>query len=177
MAAASQPGATTGMKPWLRIVFAVSLAVNLAVLGLVVGTFLRFGFPGGDRPPPPTGVSVFRALPPEDRKALRDHLRDTLPPPSDRRSEAEDLARALSAEPFDPAALETVVQAQAATRIAFQEAMQQAWFDHVLAMDDAERTAYADRLVDLAEHGKDHHKGKPGDGPADRSGDGPADRP
>lgn len=160
--------APTGMKPWLRIVFGLSLAVNLLVVGLMVGAFLRFGLPGGDRPPPPTGISVFRALPSEDRKALRDHLRETLPPPADRRSEVNALVRALTADPFDPEALEAVMTAQAAPRIAFQEAMEQAWLQRVVTMDDAERADYADRLVRMAEHGKDH-------GPRDGKHDGKRD--
>lgn len=150
------PAATptsTGMKPWLRVVFGLSLALNLLVLGLVLGVMMRFGFPGGDRPPPPTGVSLVRALPSEDRRAIRDHLRETLPPPPDRLAEANDLAGALSADPYDPAALETVVDAQAAHRVAFQVALKEAWMGHIAEMDAADRAAYAERLLEYAERG------------------------
>ncbi|MBB96832.1 MAG: hypothetical protein CML68_19815 [Rhodobacteraceae bacterium] len=145
--------APQGMKPWIRVVLGLSLAVNLLIIGLVLGAVLRFGGPGANRPPP-TGVSLIRALPSDDRRALRDHLHEILPPPADRLGEARDLAAPLMATPFDPAALEAVVQEQAATRSAFQDALQQAWLDHVMTMDDADKAAYAKRLLELAEHGR-----------------------
>ena len=103
---ASRPAAP-GTKPWLRVVLGLSLMLNLLIVGLVLGAVIRFGGPG-ERPPPPTGVAMFRALPSDDRRAMRDHLREALLPPSDRRSEAEDLAEVLSADPLtvDPETLD-----------------------------------------------------------------------
>ncbi|WP_428928450.1 periplasmic heavy metal sensor [Marinibacterium sp. SX1] len=158
---AGQTTATGAMRPWLRVVLAVSLALNLLVVGLVVGAVLRFGLPGSHMPPP-TGLSLIRALPAEDRKALKAHIFEVLPPPADRVAEARDLAAELSAVPFDPAALRAVVEAQSATRAAFHGALQQAWMDHVAGMEDAARVAYAERLVELAEDGRGP-KGPPRD--------------
>ena len=92
---ASSPAPAPGMKPWLRVVLGMSLAVNLLILGLVLGAVLRFGGPG-DRPPPPTSVSMFRALPSDDRRDMRNMLREALPPSRDRRSESVCLKCASS---------------------------------------------------------------------------------
>lgn len=162
---ASSPAPAPGMKPWLRVVLGMSLAVNLLILGLVLGAVLRFGGPG-DRPPPPTSVSMFRALPSDDRRDMRNMLREALPPSRDRRSEAADLAAVLSADPYDEAAVIAVLDDHAARREAFQAALRDAWLGHVDDMSAEERSAYAERLVDYADHGrppKDGRKG--GDGP------------
>lgn len=162
----SDPVATPpsgGMKPWVRILFGVSLAANLLVVGLAVGAALRFGPGGADRPPPPTGVSIYLSLPHEDRKLLRAKLRDVMPSPRDRKDEARDLSDALAAVPFDRGALEEVMRVQSDQRMAFQSAMEQVWLEHVSTMDDATRAAYALRLIELAEHGRHHDKDKRGD--------------
>ncbi|MGR3804897.1 periplasmic heavy metal sensor [Marinibacterium profundimaris] len=156
---ASRPAAP-GTKPWLRVVLGLSLMLNLLIVGLVLGAVIRFGGPG-ERPPPPTGVAMFRALPSDDRRAMRDHLREALLPPSDRRSEAEDLAEVLSADPLDDAALLSVLDQHAARREAFQQELRQAWLGHVTTMTADERAAYAERLVEFSdqhrhpEHGRE----------------------
>ncbi|MEM8730799.1 MAG: periplasmic heavy metal sensor [Pseudomonadota bacterium] len=144
----------TGMKPWLRVVFGLSLAANLLIVGLVVGAVLRFGGPGAERPPLPTGLSMYRALPPEDRRALRGHVKKALPPSETRASEAKDLAAALSADPYDEAALIVLLDRHAADRARFQMALRQVWLTHVSDMSPDDRDAYAGRLIDLTDNRK-----------------------
>lgn len=141
------------VRPWLRLLLAGSLALNLLVVGLVAGAAWRFAGPGHDRGPPPTGVALIRALPPADRQALRDRIRAEAPPDTDRRAEAESLARALEAKPFDRDALAAEVARQTHARGSFQSILLKVWLDHVAAMDDDRRAAYADRLVDLSRRG------------------------
>ncbi len=155
------PPSGGGMKPWLRVLLGVSLAANLLIVGLAAGAALRFGSTKADRPPPPTGVTIYLSLPPEDRRALRSKMREVMPAPKEREAEVRELARVLALTPFDQAALEEVMQVQSGQRAQFQSAMEAAWLEHVADMDDGTRAHYAERLVELAEHG--HHHGKPKD--------------
>lgn len=149
-----------GMKPWVRVLLGVSLAANLLIVGLATGAALRFGGSKADRPPPPTGVSIYLSLPSEDRKVLRTKLREVMPARQDRMAEAEELSRVLATTPFDRAALEEVMRVQSGQRAQFQSAMEGVWLEHVAEMDDATRAAYAERLVELAKHGRHHGKDK-----------------
>ncbi len=139
-------------RAWVRILLGVSLALNLAVIGLVIGAAFRFGGPGGaHRPPPPMGAILYRELPREDRKALRgrafggreEHA-------TKRRDEAAAIDAALRAVPFDAAALDAFLDGQARHREEFLSIVQEAWLARVSAMSDAERAAYADRLMQAA---------------------------
>lgn len=148
------------LRLWLRIVLGVSLALNLLVIGLAVGAALRLGGPELRRPPPPTGVALIRALPPEDRKAILRRVRDKAPNRPDRAAEAQALADALTASPFDPEALDAVATAQTGRRNAFQTALLSTWLDHVAAMSAQDRADYAQRILRFADHNRrDKDKG------------------
>ncbi|GHG97410.1 periplasmic heavy metal sensor [Pseudodonghicola xiamenensis] len=138
------------MRPWLRGLLAVSLALNLAVAGLVIGAAIRFGERHErSHPPMPLGALLFRELPREDRKMLRDRGWETREDRNARRrAEAAALDTALRAVPFDPAPLEAFVARDAARQQAFETAMHAAWLSRVAAMSDAQRDQYADRLQD-----------------------------
>ncbi|MDP5215657.1 periplasmic heavy metal sensor [Ruegeria sp. 2205SS24-7] len=140
-------------RTWVKLLLGVSLALNLAVAGLAVGAMLRFGGDDHKRPMPKTvGSTLYRALPDEDRKALRTQTRDIH---KARRGAKEGDLKAviavLDAEPFDPQALRDVIGKQAKARNAVFMEMQTAWIEQVLTMDDVERQAYADRLEELAQ--------------------------
>lgn len=134
---------------WMRLALGVSLALNLLVLGVVIGALLR---PGAERHggagARSMGVMLFRALPAEDRRALRAEMRGM----AQRARPAEDAAgmgaldAALRAQPFDPAALDALVAQSNQRRHAWQQEMHQAWLNRVAGMSDGERAAYADRL-------------------------------
>ena len=60
-------------RVWVRIVLLTSLALNLAVLGVVIGAFVRFG-PHRDGPPSRAdlvGGAYTHALSPADRRKDR----------------------------------------------------------------------------------------------------------
>lgn len=133
---------------WLRLLFGVSLALNLAVLGFVGGMMVRFGGPDAIRPPPHTiGAVLFRELPRGDQHALR---AETGRAHGDRharqRADAMAISAAVRAIPFDPAALNALLDEQATRRTGIQQSAQQAWLVRVAGMSQATRTAYADRL-------------------------------
>lgn len=141
------PKAGRGMR-WLLI---ASLALNLLVVGIVVGAM--FGGPGRDHRAgqPRDAVAPYtRALAPRDRRALRRELRQSL---FDRRPSSDALAAPymqvvalLRAAPFDADALRTALTAQSAQAQARLTAGREVLLAHISAMTDAERRAYSDRL-------------------------------
>ena len=153
------PGRRTGR--WTRIVLVVSLALNLAVAGVVVGGML---FHGGPRGPGPHGADggpslrglgptpFLMALDPDDREALAAAARERAVPWRENRDAMRDrLDRMLDlirAQPFDAAA---VTEALAALRLAGAErqALGEALLvDRLDAMTPAARTDYADRIAE-----------------------------
>src|SRR5699024_8239123 len=98
------PSGRTRLLRWLLV---VSLAINLAVMGLALGFMLR---DHTGRPPRGFDMTlgpVVRALAPEDRAALRASLTrcaDIMPPRRARDSDLAVLVMALSQDPYDPAA-------------------------------------------------------------------------
>ncbi|MFT7596282.1 MAG: putative membrane protein, partial [Paracoccaceae bacterium] len=145
-----------------------SLALNLLVLGLVTGAFLRFGGPDGMRPPPRTiGAMLFRELSREDRRALRDDAKSAHDKrPLRRRAQIQAVGAALRQSPFDAIVLADLLAGQEAQHTAFNAAVHQAWMKRVSGMSDAERLAYADRLEKALTHHPHSdrgHRSKPDD--------------
>ena len=106
-------------RRWVGWALAVSLCLNIALLGAAGGALLRHGPPG---PPPGGGAldpwtlrKVIRMLPEEERDAARALFRDRRPEfealGPQRREARQAAAAALEATPFDPAALEAALQA------------------------------------------------------------------
>ncbi len=151
---------TPRVRPWMRILLAVSLAANLLIVGVVVGTAWRFGGPGSDRSPPPTGVALIRALPIEDRRAVLTQMRAESPPRANARDEARLLADALRADPFDRDVLSVEVSRQTHARDSFQSVLLRVWLDHVASMEVKERADYAARLLEMSERDKNRKKKK-----------------
>ncbi len=137
---------------WFRIVLGLSLALNLAVVGVVAGAAWRHG--GKDRmrgPGHPGGAALYRALPPDERRAFRDDLRARHPDLHNPAQNGQDaLIAALRARPFDPQALAAAMSAEAARREVWQRAVQQVWLERVTAMDDAARATFADRIEEIS---------------------------
>ncbi len=135
----------------LRLLLFGSLALNLLVAGIVVGS-LAAGRGGGDRPPR-IGFDLgplAAMLDPADRRAILREVRQTpgLRPagPAQRRRGLEQVAGLLRAEPFDPAALAAILAAQREAGERVVSAAQEAFIAHLAAVGPAERARYADRL-------------------------------
>lgn len=149
---------------WMRLLLAVSLAINLLVAGLVLGAVLRAGgLHGAERAegPPPSlrslGLTPFyMALDPEDRHKLRDEARARSG--SFRESREALRARfaamlaALKAEPFDAGALRDIARQQREAGMRWQALGDDILMARIAAMSPAERAAYADRLEKSFRH-------------------------
>ena len=149
----SQPGPekSSRARMWVRILLAVSLALNLLFIGLAVGAAARFGGPDGRRLPPSVGAALIRALPAEHRRGLRDQVRAQRD--ADRReqgrTEAQAISETLRAPQFDPDTLAELAGRQLTRHNGRLVAMQRAWLDQVKDMSAEERKAYAARLQEV----------------------------
>lgn len=142
----SKPGS------WMRVALVISLAINLAVLGMVAGAFLKAGGPTGHRfAVRDLGFGPFsEALSDEDRQALRKAFSDRAPDFRERRLRIrEDVAAILAAlreEPFDPTVLTAALERGAARAAERQDVGQALILERVGQMSSAERQSFADRL-------------------------------
>jgi uncharacterized membrane protein len=143
---------------WIKAALAVSVALNLGVAGLALGAWLGDGKDHG-RMPRDLSFGLFaEALSRDDRRALRRAFEERMPDMrSDReavRGEIAALLAALRAEPYEPAALTAAlaaVEGRLSGRIELGRSLLQ---DHILAMPEAERRAFADRLEKGLRHGQ-----------------------
>lgn len=143
------PAAPSGRG--LKIALGLSLMLNLAVAGLVVGAVINQRAPGRSDMVRDLGFGPYtEALSDEDRVALRRSFMREVPDLRDMRramrADLDDLLAVLRAEPFDPAALESVLARQNARMSERIVLGQRLLFDRVAAMTPAARAAFADRL-------------------------------
>ncbi|MEX0287355.1 MAG: periplasmic heavy metal sensor [Paracoccaceae bacterium] len=145
---------------WMRILLGVSLALNLATIGIVTGAAYRILGPGGPPHPPSFGGAVIRSLPHDERKALVAEARKSVNGQSARREGLAPLVTALRADPFDVEAITALLQSQRNRQAAWAEAMQGAWLTRVSAMSAEERAAYADKIEEAEARRAERRKKK-----------------
>lgn len=132
----------------LRIALAVSLALNLVIVGIVAGAVLRQGPPRGgqDFGLGPLSEALSRA----DRKALRaafvDRHPDLRAERQAMRTDVEVLVDTLRAETFDPLALDAALTAIVRRNGDLLASGQDLLSARLKAMDPSDRAAFADRL-------------------------------
>ena len=147
---------------WARVVLIASLALNLAVVGVVAGAAWRFGGDRYDRRASDFSVPYIRALSPADRRAIGKELRRAqgheTTGKAARGARFEQMSEALRAEPFDLARVEELSLQQRSAVNARLSAAQEIWLSYVAQMTPNERAAYADRLDEALTHGP--HKRK-----------------
>lgn len=137
----------------LKIALAVSVALNLAVAGLVGGAMLHDSGEGGrgDNMTRDLGFGLFDgALQSQDRdnlrRAIQERFDDLRAARQQMQSDAQAILAALKATPFDPAALSAAMDAQTkhlGARLDFGNSVVR---DFLLALPDEARLAFADRL-------------------------------
>jgi uncharacterized membrane protein len=136
-------------RGWIKILLAVSLALNLAVAGMAIGAFLRNGGPPQGRDDMGLGP-LADALAPADRRALRkafiDHFPDLRKGREALRADFDALLAALRAEPFDPVALDAALTVIATRNTERLDSGRDIIADYLKTMPDAARAAFADRL-------------------------------
>lgn len=142
---------------WVKLMLGLSLALNLAIAGFVLGAVIRHGGPGHHGRDVPGmrafGAPYMLALPRDDRRAvlagMKQHAGRDIPDRAARRAMFAEVVDALRGVPFDPATLRAAVARQSATAVAAQAAAQEAWLEVVSAMSDAERRAYAAEVEEV----------------------------
>lgn len=158
--AGQEQGAARASGRGIRIALAVSLALNLAVAGIVGGSLLG----GKGRPGNPMvrdiGFGPFTAaLSPEDRATLGRAFRDEAPDMRNMRADMRQIVQALRATPFDEAALREAMAGMVVRGRTRLELGQRLLFDRLVAMTPEERDAFADRLQQVMERGRDKPRG------------------
>ncbi|NIY72383.1 periplasmic heavy metal sensor [Marivivens donghaensis] len=139
------------MRLGLRILLIASLALNMMIIGLVVGGIAKGkpprSFSGG------YGFSlgaVGAALDEDDRRALRDDLRgrEDLRPPrrEDLNAMRDAFTAAIISEPFDRSVLEALFTEQRDRQFEVMQAGQEAMLDRLDQMSADERKAFVERL-------------------------------
>lgn len=158
-----KPTPSKGGRNWTRIVLLISLALNLVIVGALVGAFWKNEKPTGrhlDRMSMGLGIYM-RVLPEpaqseimalvgsgsEDRRSFRRAMRE-------RQREFE---RVLLEKPFSEQAVRDALMQRRDFALNKTVSLQDAYVDALVAMSDAERAAHFDRAQELLEK---HRKGK-----------------
>lgn len=143
----------------LKITLGLSLALNLAVVGVIAGAMVRHGEGGAPGARHASfgayGLPYVIALSRSDRRALGREVRSGAgwPDRATRRAHYDEVLGALRATPFDKDALAGTVARQAETTIAVQKTAQSAWLEMVAGMSDGDRRAYADAVEQVLNRG------------------------
>lgn len=135
----------------MRIALAVSVALNLAVVGVIVGAaFQKDGGPGGGNVRDLGFGPYTEALSREDRAALRSAFlaknpdlraaRDSM------RDDINEVLAALRADPFEPSRLQAALGAQTERMSGQLVTGQQLMSDFFVQMSTEARLGFADRL-------------------------------
>ncbi len=149
---------------WMKVALAASLAVNLGVAGLVIGSVLKDGPPHRAAMGQDFGFGPFTdALSKDDREALRQSFLTAAPEFRDQRRQTradfDGLLSALRAVPFDAPGLRTLLDAQHTRAMSRFEIGRTLIYDRIAAMTPEARAAFADRLEEALKRGpKDRRK-------------------
>lgn len=137
---------------WVKVLLALSLGLNLLIVGIVLGALGRGGL-GGDRLEGARALGPLpfvAALEPRDRRALGRALRDQAEPLRQNRemlrARFEALLEALRAETFDRRAVEALIAEQRDLAVSRQRIGERILLDHLGSLSHGERLLYADRL-------------------------------
>jgi uncharacterized membrane protein len=162
MASENTPNTVPAGKGRLvKWVLALSLALNLVIIGLVAGAAMRFSGAhdeGRFRGPAEHsyGAPFVRALPREAKRELQRSLRaqaPQLPSRAERRASYGQMVQVLRQEPFDPAQAQAIFEQQSNAAQSLRDRAQTAWLELVSAMSPAERAEVAQRLEQGLERG------------------------
>jgi uncharacterized membrane protein len=144
----TEPAARAVTATWVKVLLGLSLALNLAIVGLAAGAWMKGGSKGLPRD---FSFGPFsEALSKDDRRMLRrefvERAPDLLRSREAERHEFAALLAALRATPLDPVALGdalTVIEKRNSDRLQLGRSLIEA---RLIEMSDAERLAFADRL-------------------------------
>ena len=138
-----------------KILFGVSLALNLLIVGAVGGAFMRKG-KGPTANHLASGFLYMRALDFKDKRALRKEIlrnNDGRKLVKDRNHDSFNSAVViLKTHPFDRAAFENLLDEQAKHAKLRQSLARRALVNHIEKMTKEERLIYAQRLKDFIDN-------------------------
>ncbi len=142
---------------WVKVLLGLSLALNLAVIGLVVGVLARFADQGGPRFTN-YALPYVIALPKEDRREIQQHVRSAtrkgdLPNRKERKADYQAMLLLLEAEAWNEEEALVILAKQSDNTTALHVAARTAWLKQVSSYTLEERKAYADRLRHVIERG------------------------
>lgn len=146
----------TGCPRWLKIVLGLSLGLNIVIMGIVAGIWLR-NDPPRERPASMGYAAPYViALPRDVRRDVFGAIRsdETLPNRSARRVHYSDMIEVLRAEPFDRDRAKAILSLQGSEAARIQDVSQAAWLSAVADMDLSERSAYAERIEKVLSRGE-----------------------
>ena len=149
---------------WVKALLGLSLALNLAVIGLLGGIATRFH---KDAPGPGavnSAIPYVIALPREDRRALNDQIRQKgrdgdLPKRGARRAQYVQMVSLLESGAWSAAEAKSIMRAQAEDTSRVQVAVEAAWLEVIEGYSDDERKAVAASLRVVLERGPGRRKG------------------
>ena len=151
-------------RRWRTVLLVLSLALNLAFVGLFVGLALRGPAGGGGFGVPVDGFrSVVRAMDDEHRGRVWRQIRERGPALRETRREMRslrtDFLALLRSEDFSAEALEALFQRQSAVLQGLGQDAQAILIGEVTAMTPEERRAMADRLEQELRHSRRGRRG------------------
>lgn len=155
-------------RTWPKVLLALSLAMNLAVIGAVLGAHYRDGRDARRFPPPArieardSGFGPYLdALPRDVRVRIGMALRDRgVALGVDRATlgrEFDRMLAALRADPYDPDALAAVLEGQRSRVAARVDEARHVMLAEIAAMTPEERAAFANRLESRIDRGRRPH--------------------
>lgn len=139
---------TAGASKRMRIVLVVSLALNLAIAGLFVGSVVSGRWSAG--PPAHFDIGmgpIGRALAPDERRDIRRSLmRDGSMRALNLRGRMGDMIAAIETDPFDPQVMRGLMAEQIARTSALQGNVQDLLLQIIADMTPQRRAEFAQQL-------------------------------
>jgi len=147
-------------RKWTKVLLIVSVALNACFIGLIIGVKLTQDGMRPQRAPSAQGSLYLRALSHEDRRALGQVMRNyhTREMRQMDRAGYENALVLLRATPFDPEALEDLMEHQTEASEERLEYAREALIAHLAAMSNAKRAKFADALEHALERGPKRKK-------------------
>ena len=159
----TQPTSKKGVSPVFKVIFGVSLALNIAVIGAVGAAAWRFS---GEVKGPlqaraasatSTGSLYIRALSREDRRELgqdmRRHFQEMHPSTPQVQNGFQQALTLLRAEPLDRDALAQIMSSHLDLTFERQRKAQSILLEKIVEMSPEDRIEFADRLEHALSHG------------------------
>ena len=151
-----------------KVLLYVSLALNLAIAGIVIGAVVLGSDRAHDRGPPSGGEvglrPVMQALSPEDRRSMVREVRKELRPLGRSRAEMralmEDFVGAIAAVPYDHARVEALVKAQTDEAEIRLDVASGVFLKRLAGLTDEERLEFSERLAEEMSRPRGPRNGK-----------------